>query len=312
MKSKLIFPLRVLFFILFFVSAFSKIYPNPNIAIHLFEKEQLISLGFPFCLSTWFSRLLIALEFVLAFGFLVPFFFKRITLPFSIGLMLFFTLFLSYEVFIQGKWSGNCGCFGQLIPMTPPVSLLKNGIALVLLAFLLVNRKYIKDRKDPHLFFAVGALLAAFSVIYFISPKTCVGGKEEPKPIKLSKEALLVKKNFPEIAKGKAVLCFYSPTCSHCQNTAKELASLQKSIGIETYYIVFMIESKMDEKVKEFLDISKIKCQHTAIEFIDFPEETDPPAVLILKDGEVKARFIGKDEKAFKKEKFLKAFKALD
>jgi len=39
---KLIWIFRILFFVFFFLSAFSKIYPNPNVAIHLFEKGQFL------------------------------------------------------------------------------------------------------------------------------------------------------------------------------------------------------------------------------------------------------------------------------
>ena len=108
MFNKLIWPIRVLFFLFFFLSAFSKIYPNPDVAIHLFVKEQLMSLHIPLCLSTWLSRLLIALEFTIAIGFLVPYYFKRITLTLSTLVLLLFSVFLAIEVFVLGKWTGNC------------------------------------------------------------------------------------------------------------------------------------------------------------------------------------------------------------
>jgi len=312
MTNKIIWPLRILFFVFFCLSAISKIYPNPDVAIHLFEKEQLISLGIPFCLSTWLSRLLIALEFTLAIGFLLPFYFRRITLPFSIVLMVFFTIYLFYEVFIMGKWTGNCGCFGQLIPMTPPVSLLKNGIALALLGVIIWKRNEIEENKKPSILYYIGAYVGIFLLLYFISPNTCICATKEKVHTELSEEVNLLKDKFPALADGKAILCFYSPTCSHCMNTAKILQSLKGKTGVDTHYVVFMIEGEdTEKKIKKFLLETKLKAKYTTIEFIDFPTDTDPPAILLVNNGKVEKRFFGNDVNKFEKTKFLKAFTSL-
>jgi hypothetical protein len=312
MTNKIIWPLRILFFAFFCLSAISKIYPNPDVAIHLFEKEQLISLGIPFCLSTWLSRLLIALEFTLAIGFLLPFYFRRITLPFSIVLMVFFTIYLFYEVFIMGKWTGNCGCFGQLIPMTPPVSLLKNGIALALLGVIFWKRNEIIETKKPSILYYIGAYVGIFLLLYFISPNTCICATKEKVHTELSEEVNLLKDKFPALADGKAILCFYSPTCSHCMNTAKILQSLKGKTGVDTHYVVFMIEGEdTEKKIKKFLLETKLKAKYTTIEFIDFPTDTDPPAILLVNNGKVEKRFFGNDVNKFEKAKFLKAFTSL-
>ena len=309
MNSKFSWFLRVFFFIFFFVSAFSKIYPNPDVAIHLFEKEQLISLNIPFCLSTWLSRLLIAFEFTLSFAFLVPFYFKRITLPLSSAILIFFSLFLSYEVFVLGKWTGNCGCFGQLIPMTPPVSLLKNIIALVFLGLMYRKRKDIKESQDPSILYYIGVYIGVFLLIYLISPKTCICSKTGSVDIvntELSEEVKILKEKFPTLASGKAILCFYSPTCSHCMNTAKTLQSVKGKTGVDLHFVVFMIEGEETEaKIKKFLAETKLKALYTTMEFIDFPTDTDPPAILLVNNGKVVTRFFGNEEHKFQKNQFL-------
>ena len=315
MNSKFSWFLRIFFFIFFFVSAFSKIYPNPDVAIHLFEKEQLISLNIPFCLSTWLSRLLIAFEFTLSFAFLVPFYFKRITLPLSSAILIFFSLFLSYEVFVLGKWTGNCGCFGQLIPMTPPVSLLKNIIALVFLGLMYRKRKDIKESQDPSILYYIGVYVGVFLLIYLISPKTCICSKTGTVDIvntELSEEVKILKEKFPTLASGKAILCFYSPTCSHCMNTAKTLQSVKGKTGVDLHFVVFMIEGEETEaKIKKFLAETKLKALYTTMEFIDFPTDTDPPAILLVNNGKVVKRFFGNEEHKFQKNQFLKAFSDL-
>ena len=311
MTNKIIWPLRVFFFIFFFFSAFSKVYPNPDIAIHLFEKTQLLTLGIPFCLSTWLSRLLIALEFTLAIGFLLPFYFRRITLPFSIVLMVFFTIYLLYEVFIMGKWTGNCGCFGQLIPMTPPVSLLKNAVALALLGVIYWKRNEIIETKKPSTIYYIVTYVGIFLLLYFISPNICICEKQVVKSeiTVLSEEVKLIKDKLPDLVNGKAILCFYSPTCSHCMNTAKILQSIISKTKVENYYVVFMIEGDdTEKKIKKFLAETKLKAKYTTIEFIDFPTDTDPPAILLVNNGKVESRFFGNDVHKFDKDLFLKEF----
>lgn len=318
MFKKLIWPLRILFFLFFFISAFAKVFPNPDVAIHLFEKEQLMSLGIPLCLSTWLSRALIALEFTLALGFLVPYFFKRITLTLSTILLLFFTLFLCFEVFVMGKWTGNCGCFGQLIPMTPPVSLLKNIVALVLLGLIFWKREEIKEEQNPSIGFFVGTYLALFALIYVISPQTCWCAAEQPNKqevgsVSLSQEVEMLKDKFPSLPQGKAILCFYSPTCSHCMETAKALQELKQRTGIEKHHVVFMIEGDdTEKKIKNFLNTTKLDAEYTTMEFIDFPTEgADPPAILLINNGKVISRFFGNDKNKFEKSLFLKEFNEL-
>lgn len=307
--SKSIWVLRILFCLFFLLSAFSKVYPKPDIAIHLFEKGQFLTLGIPLCTSTWLSRLLISLEFTIAIGFIIPFFFRRITLPLSILVLIFFTIYLTYEVLILGKKDGNCGCFGQLIPMTPPVSLIKNIVALIPLFYIFYKRSYIQEKSKSFFIYFIGYILV-FTSLLIISPKVCFDKVDVNVPPYQDTIVLEIKnllKDFPTITEGKKVLCYFSPTCSHCMKTAETLNKLKSKTGIEEHFIVFMNESDVESKIKKFISSTGIKADYKVIEFIDFPSETDPPAVLVLKDGTITKRFFGKDKDKFDKTKFLKA-----
>jgi thiol-disulfide isomerase/thioredoxin len=314
MINKLIWPIRVVFFLFFFLSAFSKIYPNPDVAIHLFEKEQLMSLHIPLCLSTWLSRLLIALEFTIAIGFLVPYYFRRITLPLSTLVLLLFSVFLAIEVFVLGKWTGNCGCFGQLIPMTPPISLVKNIVALIILAFVIWKRGELKETKDPPLVYYITAYAFIFLVIYLISHKTCIcenNNSSMNKSTEMSAEVKLLKDKFPGIQEGKAILCFYSPICHHCMETAKALQQLKKRTGVDKHFVVFMAEGATSENIQKFLSLTKLSATYTTMKFMDFPKDTGPPGILIVNNGKVEKRFFGNDKNKFSKNAFIKAFNSI-
>lgn len=158
--------IRVLVAILFLVSAFAKLYPSPAFALGTFEAKQLFPLGFPCELAQHFSRLMIALEITLGFGLLQPHYLKKIIVPATTGLLVLFCIHLTYS--ILSDIGGNCGCFGELIPMTPSQALIKNIITIGLLVIL--YRMLPKDT-EPNRFsyLALGYTLLAL-ILYMIAP----------------------------------------------------------------------------------------------------------------------------------------------
>ena len=80
-------------------------------------------------------------------------------------MLVVFTTHLSIETFMNGGTSGNCGCFGSLLPMTPIEAIIKNVIALGMLIYLLILLpKNEKDRTNFWILSTVtfGAILALF------------------------------------------------------------------------------------------------------------------------------------------------------
>lgn len=128
--------IRGLVSVLFLVSAYAKLYPSPNFALGTFEMKQLVPMGFTPELAAYFSRSLIGLEFALGIAILQPNLLKRLVVPATIGLLAIFSVELAYEI-LSGGNSGNCGCFGSLIPMTPLQALIKNLISIGLLFWLM-------------------------------------------------------------------------------------------------------------------------------------------------------------------------------
>ena len=127
--------LRLIISALFILSAVAKLYPSPYFAISTFEVKQLYPLGFSEGFAPYFSRILIGIEFALGIAILLKDYLKKITIPATILLLAVFTIHLSYTTFVSGN-AGNCGCFGELIPMTPVEAIIKNIIAIGLLVWL--------------------------------------------------------------------------------------------------------------------------------------------------------------------------------
>lgn len=130
--------LRIIISALFLLSAVSKIYNGRTWGVWGFEK-QLMELGIATeCIAHYLSRLIIALEFAIAVGILIPYFLKRFVIPITVLLLVAFCIHLGITMYLHGN-NGSCGCFGELIPMTPLEALIKNVITIAMLIYLYLN-----------------------------------------------------------------------------------------------------------------------------------------------------------------------------
>ena len=133
-NNKLVFTLRILVSALFLLSAIAKLYPTPIYGItKVFEQGQLIPMGFSESIAPYFSRTIIGVEFFLAISILFSNYLKKIIVPLAFIMIAIFSIHLSTQIFGDSE---NCGCFGDLIPMTPLEALIKNIVTLIILAFI--------------------------------------------------------------------------------------------------------------------------------------------------------------------------------
>ena len=148
---------------MFLLSAVAKLYPSPNLALPTFEVKQLIPMGFSETSAAYFSRILIGCELALGILLLQKNYFKRLVIPMSFLMLLVFSIHLSYEIASSGN-SGNCGCFGSLLPMTPAQALIKNIIGMALLVILYYKTSKENDRQNFSFLAAVtfASILAVF------------------------------------------------------------------------------------------------------------------------------------------------------
>ncbi|KGO92512.1 MauE/DoxX family redox-associated membrane protein [Flavobacterium subsaxonicum] len=166
-KKYLPLALRIIVSFLFLLSATAKLYDSPYFAITTFEMKQLIPLGFPEGLAVYFSRTLIGFEFALGFLLLQPHYLKKLVIPTTIALLAVFIIQLSYEIATKGN-AGNCGCFGELLPMTPIEAIIKNMVAIGLLLWLLKLLNPWADRTNIWVLTTV--IFACILAIFMIAP----------------------------------------------------------------------------------------------------------------------------------------------
>jgi thiol-disulfide isomerase/thioredoxin len=318
-KKNISWTLRIVIALLFIVSAIAKIskgwisdFPfidfSPYFAISTFEVKQLLTLGFSDTLAPYFSRILIGIEFALGFLLLNNHFLKRITIPATVGLLSVFIIHLSYVTFLSGGNSGNCGCFGELIPMTPIEAIIKNIIAVGLLIWLW---KISENDKKSNIWMLTSITLSCILGLFMLAPMKASSVSisnsndninistdtiskltdsvkiEEIKTIDSSKikveEAVEeVKKEvgpkqaisgyadlYSDIDKGQKILCFFVPGCEHCREAAKDINALQKKYkDFPQVQIVFMDEEA--EKIPDFFKYAGKQFPYKVIDIIPF------------------------------------------
>ena len=328
--------LRIIISALFLLSAVAKLYPSPYFAISTFEVKQLYPLGFSEGFAPYFSRILIGIEFALGICILLPHYLKKITIPATILLLAVFTIHLTYTTFISGN-SGNCGCFGDLIPMTPVEAIIKNIIAIGLLVWLF---KLLAADGTSNFWLlksvGLGCILALFMVAPMKSSTTTIDNsnftKEQSIGIvsdstlstvlptiekaidsvnKIKEEVKIdeptAKKSgfanfFPNIDKDKKILCFFAPGCDHCQETAKQLTEMRKKDkSFPEVSIIFMDEEV--DKIPDFFTIAGKKYPYQIVDVISFwnvlGNTRDTPGVKYLWNGNEIKFYDGINENKF-------------
>jgi len=166
LKIKKILPwiIRILIFAIFMVSGIAKLFP-----VWAFEK-QIVDLGIAsWCYAPYLARLIIAIEIGIGISILQPHYLKKFVIPATILLLLAFCVHLSLVMIQQGAMNGNCGCFGQLIPMTPFEAFIKNIVTIGLLVYLYFNVSN-KEKGKNKIIFLVLIYLASALILFMAFP----------------------------------------------------------------------------------------------------------------------------------------------
>lgn len=157
--------LRVLISLLFLISAVAKMDP-----IWGFER-QMVDLGIAdWCSAPYLARIMLGIELAVAIAILQPHYLKKFVIPATVLLLIVFCTHLSIEMVKHGAMNGNCGCFGQLIPMTPLEAFIKNIITIGLLIWLY---KITVEKEFQHRFTIPVIIWLASTLFVFVAFPFC-------------------------------------------------------------------------------------------------------------------------------------------
>ena len=253
---------RILISALFLLSAVAKLYPTPLYGItKVFEEGQLIPMGFSSDIAPIISRLLIGFEFFIAFAILQSHYIKKLILPSTILLITIFSIDLSIDVF--GGVDENCGCFGQLIPMTPAEALIKNIFTLFILFFIYRN---VSDREKSNFLLLFNGYLIISVLMFALLPIATNSSTKQ-----VSSFSSYVEEDF-DINTGKKVLCFFDAGCDHCMDAAKSLAEFSSQLqSFADVHIIF--SDTEEEKIPEFLKYTGGDFSYQVMQFYNPDDE---------------------------------------
>ena len=305
-QNNVVLILRILVSALFLLSAFAKLYPVPMYGItKIFEQGQLIPMGFSESLASYFSRFIIGAEIFLAIGMLFNNYLKKIIVPLAFIMITIFSIHLATQIF---GTSENCGCFGDLIPMTPLEALIKNILSLIVLAFIYIKSEDIRGRFSDLLvcFLLISTVMFASLPIGSQSKSTASGFIS------------FVENNEDFVnSEERKILCFFDAGCEHCQHTARSLDSLSNlTADFPKVHIIF--SDSEESKIPDFFKVAGKEYPYQVMAFanyetdeidsymeITFPDYDNP--VVILFDGARQIRlYEGTGERGFSAEDLQK------
>ena len=273
MKNKITLLLRVLIGIVFIFSAYSKLIAPGIVEIILVDHGLAASRES----AGFIVRILISLELALGLLFFQPFSLKRIVIPVSLLFLIGFTAYLGYTGFILHD-SQNCGCFGEMIKMSPLESIIKNVLLMVLLAVL-----FRRSEEKKNYFVVPMVILATFIIVFAVSQV------KSYKDFKFAKYTNFVGAGRVDLSHGDKLIAVFNTECDHCQNLAKELSGLKKKAGWSSnlYALLFSEGTISADSFKVITNFNYPYRMITMNEFLDLIGQS-PPRIYWLRNGSVK------------------------
>lgn len=223
----------------FLFSAYTKL-----IAIEPFE-WTFTDMGFPAGLSIVLARLFIGFEFLLGSFLLFHIRLKRFTYPAILIFLGVLTLYLLLLIWKRGN-TGDCGCFGNTLRMSPLWAIVKN-IGLCAVTWLLLEIYPVAPYRRQGIV-AIVAGLASMLIPFGTIPLI-----QQPQPVNLN--ALY---HYPDaqpsadLRKGKHVIAFMSLGCPHCRSAAAVFRDMYAAdTSLPLYMVLNGPESQLEDFFKE-------------------------------------------------------------
>lgn len=265
--------LRILLGITFLFSAYTKFVGSGFFEITLMDQGLAPDRFF----AAQLARFFIGLEFALGILMLLPFYTKKLMTA-SLLLLGGFTLHLVY------LWSigdtENCGCFGEMISMTPVESIIKNIILIGISAFVFWKTSYDKCSIKPILL-ATGLIIASMWLFLPLPNHS---------DFPFQKLTQFEYAGRVDLAAGEKVVAVFNLDCEHCQEAASQLAELEGvSSSFPKLYVLFYQEGSTT--VAEFEELTAFAYPYAFIDMNTFFDliGNSPPRMYHLKAGKVEA-----------------------
>jgi hypothetical protein len=272
---------------LFLYSAYTKLLPIQTFEYTLVEFVQM-----PWWMAAVASRLLVGIE--AALGALLVFNIfgsGKWVLKLSLAILFMFSIYLIYLWATAGN-DVNCGCFGDVIWMSPSSSLIKNAVTIIALLLLLKLHSGITAIWAKYTALAVVVVVTILPLfIYPVTSKPSFLNKDK---YELDLSAIYQdEENAPpavDVRKGKHIIAFMSLTCPHCKIAAHKMQLMKRSNPNISMLLVLNGDST---DLKSFWEKTKARdIPHTMLYGKDFVSLSglNLPAIYWINDSWVEAK----------------------
>jgi hypothetical protein len=335
-NQKISVALKLIISLLFVTSAISKLFP-----IWAFE-SQLMTLGLGnLNMAQYAARFIIGLELSIGLCYLQKNQIKRIIIPTTVGLLIIFCIHLIFQMIQSGGMVGNCGCFGELIPMTPLEALIKNILTIFIL-FILHKKIPVENNingQGPIIILLISMLLVFLLFPIYLKTKTTPpivirdtifienaqihrpvintldeGSKIPGKNPNVPKTHISVFHNYNtflgttgpiDLDNGKHIICLMNANCDHCKEVAVELNRLYQTKKIPPICIFFLDEET--EEIPVFFKTIGTTYPYKILSLEEFRDLTNMsfPSVFYMWNGNEIISFKGTGNDKFISKKLL-------
>lgn len=269
--KQLIRILQILLGVTFLFSAYTKAVGPGFFEITLMDQ----GLAANRALAGHMARFFIGLEFGLGALIILPYYAKQL-MWFTFVLLTGFTVHLIY-LWVIGD-TGNCGCFGEMISMTPEQSIIKN-ILMLIVAFIVFKYAKVKTISKS---IVLGFMSITILSMWFILPMA----NYEDFPFQTFTN--FEPKGRVDLTKGKNLVAIFNLDCEHCQDVAVELGKLKNNhSNFPDLYVLFYQEGVTT--ISEFEALTRSSFPHNFIDvnqFFDLIGDS-PPRIYYLDNGVV-------------------------
>ena len=262
---------------LFLYSAFTKLFPVQSFEYTLADQAHLSHR-----LASITARFFAGLEAGLGALIVMHFFGKgKWILKTAFALVAIFSVYLVWLWITAGN-NVNCGCFGDAIWMSPSASLIKNAALLLVIGLLIrfhegFSYRWVNLSAATFVVCAIASIYIFFPVFkrYHIDFAEMYADKELAPAI--------------DLAKGKHIVAFLSPSCTHCRKAGLKIHNMRLRNATLPFYIV--IGGTKSDLTDFWKESQAEDVPHTRLDEKPFMKYTHGlfPSILWVNNSEVEA-----------------------
>ena len=282
-KDNIRLSIKILLGLVFIASAVLKVVGMDRFEIYIYS-YHFFSLNFSFMVA----RVAIIAELVLGIG-LVSNTLHKLYWWGSMAMLSAYTLLLIYALTL-GR-TDSCHCFGDVLPLDPMQSLMKNGVLMLL--FLMVYK--VKEWKTPFRYLILCLALMASTIGVFVAspPDNYTSAYQSEQNLQEELFGDLLRQPPLDglgLQEGKQVVCVFSTGCEYCQLAARKLSLMQQFYGFPAENVTYVFMGS-EEGIATFYEKSQSAVYRNVLysNVIDLLKAVNGqfPTIVLLEQGQV-------------------------